>query len=387
MLRSPPGPDATAAVPTRWTGQGLDRDSIPAGLAIPRFALAPTRRIDGLDLWDMWPIEHEDGSQVVLGGARLWLALTAPWHPDPEARHAVARIRLVREQGNQWHVDGPAMPDGLSAGSREWSGCALFDPATSVVTLFYTAAGRRGETGTSFEQRLFQLRFRLSLAGDTLVASEHRDHCESIVADGSWYLRVDQREGAAGTIKALRDPALFRDPASGRSFLFFTGSLAASASPWNGVIGVAEAVDETLDSWRLLPPVVSADGYNNELERPHMRFIGGRYYLFWSTQAKVFAPDGPVGPTGLYGMVGAAPLGPFVPLNGTGLVAANPVEAPFQAYSWWVLGDLRVTSFVDLPQVQRMDAVADTAARRARFGGYPAPFFRLNLEGSRTRIV
>lgn len=387
MLGASGEPARWAGATTPWTGEGLSQAAPPPWQCIPPFPLAPERRIPGLDLWDMWPVELADGSPVILGGAAIWLALVAPREDDPEARHAAARIQLVSERADGWHVHGPAMPEGFSAGSREWSGSALFDPATAMVTLFYTAAGRRGEPGPSFEQRLFQCRFRLGMDGDSPRAEAPQAHRESIVADGTHYMVVDQREGAAGTIKALRDPALFRDPASGSDYLFFTGSLAGSASPWNGVIGVAEAVGDTLSDWRLLPPVVSADGLNNELERPHLRLFDGLYYLFWSTQAKVFAPEGPVGPTGLYGMVGPTPLGPFEPLNGTGLVAASPPEAPFQAYSWWVMQDLRVTSFADLPEVETLVAVADVAARRARFGGYPAPWFRLAIDGARTRIA
>src|SRR5690606_13744006 len=117
-----------------------------------------------------------------------------------------------------------------------------------------------------------------------------------------------------GTIKAFRDPAYFRDPNSGARFLFFAGSLARSTSAFNGVIGAAvSGVAEA--GWRLLPPILSADGLNNELERPHVVYHDGRYYLFWSTQGQVFDPAGPVGPTGLYGMVSDRLDGGWVPLN------------------------------------------------------------------------
>ena len=49
----------------------------------------------------------------------------------------------------------------------------------------------------------------------------------------------------------------------------------------------------------MLAPLVDATGFNNELERPHLRVFDGRYYLFWSTQAQVFAPDAGAWPTGL----------------------------------------------------------------------------------------
>ena len=102
----------------------------------------------------------------------------------------------------------------------------------------------------------------------------------------------------------------------------------------------------------------------------------GLYYLFWSTQSSVFDPAGPVGPTGLYGMTSPSPLGPFRPLNDTGLVLANPRARPMQAYSWLVLADGRVASFVD----QELDAGPP-------FGGTLAPMLRIAIERASARIV
>ena len=126
--------------------------------------------------------------------------------------------------------------------------------------------------------------------------------------------------------------------------------------------------------------LVSADGLNNELERPHVIRHAGRYYLFWSTQAQVFDPTGPVGPTGLYGMVSERLGGGWKPLNGTGLIFANPPEAPAQAYSWLVLPDLEVASFVD-------DWGPMVPARPRRFGGTFAPPPRLALDGASARLA
>ena len=42
------------------------------------------------------------------------------------------------------------------------------------------------------------------------------------------------------------------------------------------------------------------------------------------------------------------PVGrPYQPLNGSGLVIANPADDPDQAYAWLVQPDLRVTSLLD----------------------------------------
>ena len=67
-------------------------------------------------------------------------------------------------------------------------------------------------------------------------------------------------------------------------------------------------------------------------------------------------------------MVADSMAGPWRPLNGTGLVLANPADAPQQTYSWYVDAGLTVCSFVDvLPD--------------GSFGGVPAALMRLTLDG------
>jgi levansucrase len=343
--------------------------------------------IDGIDQWDLWPLQLADGATASFDGWSLWFVLSAPALPDPDLRHGVARIRLMLERGGAWRDCGDALPDGLNPGSREWAGSALYDPDSGKVTLFYTVAGHRGETGTTFAQRLFQTSGTLLSANGDARILNWSEPSESVASDDDTYVLVNQAQGRPGFIKGFRDPAHFRDPASGETYLLFTASLKRSASDWNGAIGIARATDAGLSSWRLLPPLLSADTLNNEQERPHVIFHGGLYYLFWSTQRHVFAPDGPSGPNGLYGMAAPSLFGPYEPLNGTGLIAANPPEAPFQAYSWWVTSDLEVAGFADLPGVAAKSANEDAAWRRAHFSGVPAPRFRIELDGSKARVA
>ncbi|OYV65938.1 MAG: hypothetical protein B7X09_04355 [Acidiphilium sp. 21-66-27] len=135
--------------------------------------------------------------------------------------------------------------------------------------------------------------------------------------------------------------------------------------------------------WTLLDPLITADGVCNELERPHAVSYRGQYYVFWSTQATVFEQGGPVGPTGLYGMVAPSLFGPYRPINGSGLVLANPPSEPTQAYSWWVMGDLSVTSFVDYWGLRGRMPATNPELARSQFGGVPAPFLQLRLDGDR----
>ena len=140
----------------------------------------------------------------------------------------------------------------------------------------------------------------------------------------------------------------------------------------------------------LRPPLVTADGVNNELERPHVVVRDGRYYLFFSTQRRTFHPD-VAGPTGLYGFVADRLDGPYAPVNGSGLIVQNPPDEPSQAYSWLVLNDLRVASFVDSYALggrllRDVEAEGPEASRR-HFGGTLAPILRLELDGGVARLA
>jgi levansucrase len=295
------------------------------------------------------------------------MALGAPWFDDPDERHGHARIHLLFHRDGNWQHLGPALPDGFSPGSREWSGSAVLEG--DDLTLYFTATGRRGEAVPTFEQRLISAKARLVLKDSTWHLMDWRDCGDIVIRDPREYMAGDEGGAAVGTIKAFRDPYYFSDPGAGAEYIVFAGSSARRPSAYNGVVGMAVR-ERGVHDWRLLPPIVSADGLNNELERPHLLFKEGLYYLFWCTQSHVFNPDGPVGPTGLYGMASRSLLGGWKPLNGTGLVFANPPDAPAQAYSWVVLQDLSVTSFANEL------AEGDTA-----FAGIFAPFLTLRLNG------
>jgi levansucrase len=353
------------------------------GLATGAWATPPVIDTDDvqrispdLDIWDAWPIQDDDGTPARLAdGATLWMALGAPRFDDPDERHAHARIHLLRETAGAWEHLGPAMPDGFSPGSREWSGSALLEPDRRTVTLFFTATGRRGEAVPTFEQRLFRANATLVSDDGAEALTAWRDLQEIVRRDTTYYMASDAGGGKVGTIKAFRDPAYFRDPADGKRYLFFAGSYAQTDSAFNGVIGVIAGEPADPPAWTLRPPTIDATDVNNELERPHVVVCDGLYYMFWSTQQHVFAPTHASAPTGLYGMVAASLDGDWRPLNGTGLVFANPAAAPRQAYSWLVLPDLSVVSFID-------DWGRDRPAGAARrFGATFAPSLRLRLSG------
>lgn len=340
------------------------------------------------DLWDLWPLQNADGTVAQIAGGELWMVLSAPRLPDPGLRHDIARTRLLFRTGQAWLDCGLLLPDDLNPGTREWSGSARFNPETGEVTAYFTAAGRRTDTTPSFEQRLFQTTGQLDLSGSRPSISNWSAASPIVINDGSLYVDVGVDQGVPGNIKGFRDPYWFCDPADGNAYILFTGSQPGSRSSHNGVVGLAvahSAMGE--DGFRLLPPIITADGVCNEMERPHLVLKDGLYYLFWSSQNSVFAPDGPKGPSGLYGMVAPSLTGPYTPLNGTGLVIANPASEPRQAYCWQVLYTLEVYSFIDHWGLERRDIFAEPRLQRDQFGGTIAPVLKIDIDGTTTRLL
>ena len=336
--------------------------------------------VPGLDLWDSWPLTHPDGRTGTVDGRQFWFFLSSAQFADPVERHGHARIRLLSCGADGWRDHGHALPDGLNPGTREWAGSAVLDDDGSV-TLYYTVAGRRGETAPSFEQRLFAICGVLTADG----IGGWQDPVELFQPDEARYFRaVGTEAGAPGSIKAFRDPFFFRDPVTGQDHIVFTATAAWSADPHNGMVGLAT---RTAGGWLLDDPLVDAVGVNNELERAQVHYRNGRYYLFWSTQTHTFSPAGPAGPNGLYGMVADNLRGPWRPINGTGLVAANPAGEAAQSYSWVVTGEDEVWSFVDYWGMQGRTLADHPELLRAQFGGTAAPVFRVVFDGDTVRVA
>ena len=376
------GPTLQTAI---WGPDHVARIDPATAPTIPRVRPQDVRRLGPeLDAWDAWPVQRITGEPAVLGGAELWMTLAAPVADDPNQRHQRARIHLIRPRSDGgWRDLGPALPDGFSPGVCEWSGCAVWRPDGSAddggrVELHFTAAGRRGQPFTT-EQRLVVTSARVTGTGDDIRLTDWTRPVETIPALAPWRQPAQGVDPAPGRIHHLRDPALFRDPADGTEYMVYAASQAGPPALDRAAIGWA--VRDRSGGWRDLGPLLLAPGLNHELERPHLLKTSDGYYLFWCTQGRMFAANGPAGPTGLYAMFAPRLAGPWVPVNGSGLVAGNPPEAPTQTYAWWVTPDLSVLGFVDV--------LADApAGHRARvFAGGLAPPFRITLDGPSSRMA
>ncbi len=353
---------------TPWTAEDVRRIDLgeisvaPIITEIDRSGLSPD-----ILYWDMWPLQRPDGRIAKVNGREFWMVLAAPDRGDPGLRHFEAKIHLLERCNGSWADLGPVLPNANVPYEREWAGSAYLEG--DRVSLYFTGAGV-ADRPHGYQQALYEAHAWLGADGQPANWSLP---AKSISAPTALYMAADAHEGEAGKIKAFRDPAYFRDPADEAEYLLFTASLAGSASDYNGAVGIAR---KGTSGWDLLPPLVHADGVNNELERAHIVAANGLYYVFWVTQRATFDPQLRHAPNGLYGMVSDHLFGDYRPLNGTGLVLANPETAPTQAYSWFVSADLVVASFVD-----------QWGADGSQFGGVPAPLLRLALDGERCRLI
>ncbi|MFC5367098.1 glycoside hydrolase family 68 protein [Salinirubrum litoreum] len=352
-------------------------------------------------IWDTWLVRERDGSIADVDGYRVVVALTADSDLLPGKRHDTATLRFYYSRdGRDWHLGGRVFPESTALGSRQWAGSALYDDGD--LYCYYTAAGERDETDLSYTQHIVLAEGgRLHADDDGVRVEGTFDHRSLLRPDGEWY----EREGQSrGMIYTFRDPWFFEDPATGETYLLFEANTPvpegsslcggdAAQQEFNGSVGIAHSPTGDPTDFELRPPLLDGVCVNQELERPHVVVRDGRYYLFVSSHMHTFAP-GLEGFDALYGFVADSLRGDYRPLNDSGLVATNPANAPFQAYSWLAYGhreEVLVTSFVNYTEFDRpsLDDVAylPESEQRRRFGGTLAPTLRLRLDGDRTRIV
>src|SRR6478752_4801273 len=85
--------EGSGFIACRWTADDVRRIALDPAHVAPPIADNDFAPIDGIEVWDAWPVQDADGRpSVFAGGASLWMALAAPPSPDPDERHGCARI-------------------------------------------------------------------------------------------------------------------------------------------------------------------------------------------------------------------------------------------------------------------------------------------------------
>jgi levansucrase len=380
-----------------------------------------------LHVWDSWPLRNRDGSVACVDGWTVLFSLTSADALLPGKRHDVAEIRyFYSKDGQDWQLGGNVFVPGRPEGNRQWASSAVYDQDTEEVFMFYTATGRESVVDNPYppsEDITYEQRLALA-EGVTLRTSESGvdfegkwEHSIILTADGEMYQTREQ--SGDGIIYSFRDPWYFRDPNTGEEYLVFEGNtpvsdgetpcesqgleegdylsgVAAGGAKFNGSVGIAVSTDDSdMSEWELRPPLLDALCVNQQLERGNLAVVDDRYYLFFDSHKFTFA-EGIEGPDGMYGFVADSLHGDYEPLNESGLVIANPEDAPFQSYSWMPVpygeGKIAVTSYDnynDLPKdtsLRNLRSLPREAQQQA-FGGTLAPTLIVSLDGDETEIV
>ncbi|HST80626.1 MAG TPA: glycoside hydrolase family 68 protein [Kineosporiaceae bacterium] len=353
---------------------------------------------DKVWIWDTWPLTNINTEPITYKGWKVIFSLVAPRDIFFGDRHWQARIGFFYSKTGTtgtWQYGGHLFPDGYSRGSREWAGTTIITGANDVSS-FYTASGKDngGINNTDSEQRLAMSKGKIHADANGVWFTGFRNHRIIAEPDGVNYQTLEQ-SSSGGIIYAFRDPFIFRNPADNKVYALFEGNTGGvsgdyrcterdlgtipegvtvpdDARNFTGNIGLMEATNAAMTTWRLLPPLLSANCVNQQTERPHLVFHDGMVYLFTISHMFTYAP-GLTGPDGVYGFVGPSLRSDYKPMNGSSLVLGNPPEAPLQQYSHEVLPNFMVQSFID---------TVPTAAGGVRYGGTLSRTTQLTVDGS-----
>lgn len=365
-------------------------------------------------LWDTWPLQNKNGIPASVNGYKIIFALTVPKDTIPGKRHDSAQIRyFYSKDGKSWGLGGLLFTDGKALGSRQWAGSSIIDK-DGKLHIFYTATGTKNEQVLSYSQRLVTAAADIKTTNDSVTFNNWSEHKVILEADGKYYQNEEQAEQGE-TSYAFRDPYYFQDPKTNEEYILFSANTAGAlaersclpefsgsgqfqqehAAPpesksYNASIGIAKAINGSLTEFKALPPVLEANCVNDELERPGVLVKGNQYYLFVKTHSNKFA-SGLNAPEGLYGFVSSTLSRSYKPLNGSGLVIGNPKEEPYQAYSWMVMPNGTVISYIDYTKVagKSIEEIGEQSPEYQieHFGGKLAPSIKLSITGDQTSVL
>lgn len=401
---TPDGFRFKGAVASLWTAAAAGQIGLRAYNTIPY--LFPPEELFEPDLyvWDAWPLRLKDGQVAEIDGWMVLIALSSL--RDPNAKwpfYTRSEWRYWYGRDGEWRLGGKVFDRQTALGSRQWAGSAVYDDANNRAYFYYTAVGTPDAEGLeddqpalayppghpaagrpSIVQRMAVVNAAVSAGDQGIAFDDFSEHEIIFEADGKFYQTHEQSE-ADQVIYGMRDPWYYQDPDTGKEHILFTANAAFAPGTHNGVVGLASRDGD--GSWQLQPPLVAALGVSSQLERPHIVHRGDTRYLFFSTHAFTFA-DGLSGPEGLYGFVNRTGRldGHYEPLNGSGLVAGNPNVAPTMVYSYLVLPDGQVTSYINTAAGYG-SGTAPVNNEVGKFYGGPAPTFQIGLDGPNTRII
>lgn len=408
-------------IPTQWTvAQALKVNANDPTTQMPAIDYDFPTMNESVMIWDSGALRDIDGKTVTFKGWYVLWSLAVDkidltntniydeWH----SRNNRAYIGYwFSKTGNvsDWQWGGRLLKTTADLRPHEWSGgLVLRDTSVeadqNIVDMFYTS-----EADAPVNQSVPSVSSGRIYADDNGVWFDgFETSVEMFSADGIHNANADEDQ-----YFYFRDPHVFRDRdgvikclyesnVAGMRGKFTIGTeqlghippgyeVGSGAQYGEASIGIAvlkdgayEAGDFSRENWTQLDPIIVAGGVNDQLERPHVVLCDRLTYVFSISHRSTYSGN-LSGPDGVYGWVSAnGILGPYIPMNGSGLVLGNPDTAPFQTYSHFVYPDGYVQSFIDTVPAPGMNP---NAPKVYRIGGTLAPTVKLVLEGSTSYIT
>ncbi|MEO1454977.1 MAG: glycoside hydrolase family 68 protein [Pseudomonadota bacterium] len=382
-----------------WPASAAGAMSLNTSNTFP-YLIPPTEPFEqGVYVWDAWPVRTPDGAVAEIDGWTVLVGLTAETDAGSDFQfYTRSTWRYYYTKDGTWTPGGVIFQRTEALGSRQWAGSTIYDPDTGRISFYYTAvgsldaesleadmptrelgAGHPGAGRPNTTQRMAVVDAAVAAGANGISFSDFGEHRVILEADGEIYT-TEEAFIPNNVIYNMRDPHYFRDPSNGREYILFTANAAGLPDPYNGAVGIAEKRDGT---WVLQRPIIVAPGVSSQLERPHVVVREDGIYVFFSTHAFTYA-DGISGPEGLYGFYNASGdiHGHFTPMNGTGLVMGNPPESSVQTYSYLVLPDGKVMSYINTPYGYGSDPDSER-----EFFGAPGPLVQIGFQDGKSSLI
>lgn len=281
---------------------------------------AQTGKVANLDIWDSWVVQDEKTGKVVnYKGYQIAIAMMGiPKHNDS---HIYLLYNKYNDNNlNHWKTAGPIFGFHASKYHQEWSGSATVNKDGSIQ-LFYTDVDtRQGDN----HQKISTVNLKLAIdkKGHVKIAKRKNRHV-LFEGDGYHYQTYDQwkakNKGADNV--AMRDAHVIS--VDGKRYLIFEAStgdenyqgedqiynwqnyggtdaeaiknflaitadedMTSRASWANAAIGIVSLDDNennpNVDE--VLTPLITSPMVSDEIERPDVLKLNGKYYLFATTR-------------------------------------------------------------------------------------------------------
>lgn len=358
---------------------------------------AETGKVEPLDIWDSWPVMNANtGAVTDWNGYQLVFGMAGNPANNRDNHLYLFYTKYGDENFNDWKCAGPVFGFGQNSVHQRWSGSACVN-SDGTIQLYYTDV----DTSTGHnDQRIATVTLTLGLNNGQISIVDRQNEKILFAGDGKLYQTFAQFEQGNMNVDnfCLRDPHIFVD--NGQRYLLFEGStgsdnyqgmdqiynlgnyggatiaddvndmfqiinnsdMTARGSYANAAIGILKlgGTEKNPTVAHVYAPLVQAPLATDEIERPDIIKINGKYYLFddarlnrGTNDPSWQAADKAVGDNVIMlGFVSDHLTYGYKPLNGTGVVLtatanANSRTATYAYYAVPILGkDGQPTNYV-----------------------------------------